>query len=95
MSALEAVVAVYADWGIGRGGTQPVVVRADRRRFREISGDAAEGFIITNSHTPKPPVVPPPRTGDESHLVRYTMLMSLSFAGIVFVLTKKRKEERA
>ena len=69
---------------------------AETARYeKEISGDAAEGFIITNSHTPKPPVVPPPRTGDESHLVRYTMLMSLSFAGIVFVLTKKRKEERA
>ncbi len=38
---LEAVVAVYSDWGIGRDGTQPVTVRADRRHFREITGDAA------------------------------------------------------
>jgi dihydrofolate reductase len=36
--ALEAIVAVYADWGIGLRGTQPVVLRADRRHFREITG---------------------------------------------------------
>ena len=83
-----------------KAGGQTIVYTVDEVAVpdfyeKEISGDAAEGFIITNSHTPKPPVVPPPRTGDESHLVRYTMLMSLSFAGIVFVLTKKRKEERA
>jgi dihydrofolate reductase len=41
MSGLEAVVAVYADWGIGRGGTQPVVVRADRKHFRQVTGDGA------------------------------------------------------
>ena len=39
--ALEAIVAVYADWGIGAGGTQPVVLRADRRHFREITGSDA------------------------------------------------------
>ena len=38
---LEAIVAVYADWGIGAGGTQPVVVRADRKRFREVTGGSA------------------------------------------------------
>lgn len=38
---MEAIVAVYADWGIGRNGTQPVVVRADRRRFREVTGSSA------------------------------------------------------
>ena len=32
---MEAIVAVYADWGIGEKGTQPVVLKADRRRFRE------------------------------------------------------------
>ena len=36
--ALEAIVAVYADWGIGWHGTQPVVLKADRRHFREITG---------------------------------------------------------
>jgi len=34
----EAIVAVYADWGIGRDGTQPVVVKADRKHFRDVTG---------------------------------------------------------
>ena len=38
---LEAIVAVYADWGIGAGGTQPVVIKADRRRFRELTEGGA------------------------------------------------------
>ena len=38
---MEAIVAVYSDWGIGFGGTQPLVVRADRRHFREVTGSAA------------------------------------------------------
>ena len=38
---MEAIVAVYADWGIGRDGTQPVVVRADRKHFRSVTGDSA------------------------------------------------------
>lgn len=38
---MEAVVAVYSDWGIGRNGTQPVVVSADRKHFREITGSGA------------------------------------------------------
>ena len=38
---LDAIVAVYSDWGIGCDGTQPVVVKADRQHFREVTGDAA------------------------------------------------------
>lgn len=38
---MEAIVAVYTDWGIGDGQTQPVTVHADRIRFRELTGDAA------------------------------------------------------
>lgn len=38
---IEAVVAVYGDWGIGANGTQPVVVAADRKHFREITGGSA------------------------------------------------------
>lgn len=34
---MDAVVAVYADWGIGANGTQPVTVSADRVRFRELT----------------------------------------------------------
>ena len=37
----EAVVAVYADWGIGRDGTQPVTLRADRKHFRALTDGAA------------------------------------------------------
>ena len=39
--ALEAIVAVYADWGIGRNGTQPVVLKADRKHFRQVTGGDA------------------------------------------------------
>lgn len=38
---MEAIVAVYADWGIGAGGTQPIKLRADRKHFRDITLDAA------------------------------------------------------
>ena len=38
---MEAIVAVYADWGIGADGTQPVVLRADRKRFRGLTDGAA------------------------------------------------------
>ena len=38
---MEAIVAVYSDWGIGMKGTQPVVLKADRAHFREYTRDAA------------------------------------------------------
>ena len=38
---MDAVVAVYSDWGIGDGGTQPVVLKADRAHFRELTDGAA------------------------------------------------------
>ena len=31
---MDLIVAVYEDWGIGKDGTQPVVLAADRRFFR-------------------------------------------------------------
>lgn len=34
---MELIVAVYDDWGIGREGTQPVALSADRKFFREIT----------------------------------------------------------
>ena len=34
---MDAIVAVYADWGIGDGGTQPVVLKADRVHFRQVT----------------------------------------------------------
>lgn len=38
---MEAIVAVYSDWGIGCKGTQPVVLKADRAHFRELTAGAA------------------------------------------------------
>ena len=38
---MEAIVAVFADWGIGRDGTQQVVLKADRAHFRELTAGAA------------------------------------------------------
>jgi len=38
---MDAIVAVYADWGIGDGGTQPVVLKADRAHFRQLTDGAA------------------------------------------------------
>ncbi len=39
--ALEAIVAVYADWGMGLKGTQPGVLKADRKHFRAVTGSDA------------------------------------------------------
>lgn len=38
---MELIVAVYSDWGIGRDGTQPVALSADRKFFRETTRGAA------------------------------------------------------
>ena len=38
---MEAIVAVFSDWGIGCEGTQQVVLKADRRHFRELTDGAA------------------------------------------------------
>ena len=32
---MELIVAVYDDWGIGKDGTQPIALHADRKFFRE------------------------------------------------------------
>lgn len=37
---MDAIVAVYSDWGIGAKGTQPVVLKADRKLFRELTDGA-------------------------------------------------------
>ncbi len=37
---MELIVAVYDDWGIGKDGTQPVALSADRKFFREITRGA-------------------------------------------------------
>lgn len=38
---MEAIVAVYSDWGIGNGQTQPVVLSADRVHFRTVTAHTA------------------------------------------------------
>ena len=38
---MDAIVAVYSDWGIGDGGTQPVVLKADRVHFKTLTDGAA------------------------------------------------------
>ena len=38
---MELIVAVYDDWGIGRDGTQPIALKADRKFFRETTRGAA------------------------------------------------------
>ena len=37
---MDAIVAVYDDWGIGAGGTQPVALSTDRKFFRETTRGA-------------------------------------------------------
>jgi len=37
---MDAIVAVYDDWGIGANGTQPIAVSADRKFFREMTKGA-------------------------------------------------------
>ncbi len=38
---MNLIVAVYEDWGIGKGGTQPIALSADRKFFRETTRGAA------------------------------------------------------
>ena len=37
---MEIIAAVYDDWGIGRDGTQPIALSADRKFFRETTRGA-------------------------------------------------------
>lgn len=37
---MDCIVAVYDDWGIGKDGTQPVALSADRKFFRETTKGA-------------------------------------------------------
>ena len=63
---LDAIVAVYADWGIGAGGTQSVVLRADRRyeidgvTFVDYCEDPLDqegtGVLITVRMDPEPAI---------------------------------------
>ncbi len=37
---MDLIVAVYGDWGIGKDGTQPIALSADRKFFRETTRGA-------------------------------------------------------
>ena len=37
---MELIVAVYEDWGIGKDGTQPIALKADRKFFRQTTKGA-------------------------------------------------------
>lgn len=45
---MDIVAAVYDNWGIGKDGTQPVVVSADRKHFRAVTG---HGTVIVGRKT--------------------------------------------
>ena len=45
---MELIVAVYDDWGIGANGTQPIILNADRKFFRETTRAA---MIIVGRRT--------------------------------------------
>lgn len=45
---MEAIVAVYRDWGIGAEGTQPLTIPEDRQRFRNFT---TGGTIVVGRKT--------------------------------------------
>jgi len=45
---MNAIVAVYSDWGIGYNGGQTIVIPEDRKRFREITDG---GVVIAGRKT--------------------------------------------
>lgn len=45
---MEAIVAVYRDWGIGKDGSQPIVIPEDRKRFQQLTEG---GTIIVGRKT--------------------------------------------
>jgi len=45
---MNAIVAVYSDWGIGCCGTQPIVIPEDRAHFRNVTGS---GTVIVGRKT--------------------------------------------
>lgn len=45
---MDLIVAVYDDWGIGKDGTQPVALSADRKFFRE---QTRGGTVIAGRRT--------------------------------------------
>jgi len=55
-----------------------------------ITGNAKEGFVVTNVRTPKPRI---PKTGAGSNSALYTVLLGLSGTALFSVFRRKRKEK--
>jgi len=56
---MDAIVAVYDDWGIGKNGTQPIALSTDRKFFRETTRGAmvmsdVEPSMISPARSPCP-----------------------------------------
>ncbi len=51
-----------------------------------ISGDAADGFVVTNTHEPKVIPLTPPTTGESKNLLLYSTMLLL--AGVIILLTR-------
>ena len=47
---MDLIVAVYENWGIGKNGTQPIVVPEDRKHFRSVTGHST---VIVGDRTMK------------------------------------------
>lgn len=45
---MDAIVAYYQGWGIGKDGTQPIIIPEDRKRFRELTEG---GTVIVGRRT--------------------------------------------
>lgn len=45
---MDAIVAYYQGWGIGKDGTQPIVIPEDRKRFKELTEG---GTVIVGRRT--------------------------------------------
>ena len=45
---MNIIVAVYSDWGIGKNGTQSIIIPEDRRLFRELTDG---GIVVVGRKT--------------------------------------------
>lgn len=67
-----------------------------------VTGNAKEGFVITNLKKSKPPVTPPggggkdpenPQTGDEADIALYASLLAISGITLLLLIILKRKKK--
>lgn len=57
-----------------------------------ITGNADDGFVVENKHTPKTPSVKTPITGDDSNVVLWAVLALAALCGICAVMVRMRKK---